>query len=128
MRICRLCSVEQPMECFENGKRWQCRRCRVARRNKVTKAENMRRFKLKTKFDLSVEEYDEMYEEQNGLCAICFEPEIEGRRLAVDHDHETGQLRRLLCNRCNRMLGFAKESIEILQNAIDYLTVHKARR
>lgn len=62
--------------------------------------------------------------EQKGLCAICEQPEKIGRALAIDHDHKTGRVRKLLCYRCNLLLGKADDDIEILQAAITYLQQH----
>lgn len=63
---------------------------------------------------------------QNGVCAICGNGETSKRQrsLSVDHDHETGAVRGLLCNRCNPMLGYARDDIAILQAAISYLQTH----
>ena len=58
--------------------------------------------------------------EQNAQCAICG---IQGK-LCVDHDHETGQVRKLICIACNHLLGKAKDSPVILQKAISYLQDH----
>lgn len=60
---------------------------------------------------------------QGGVCAICGNDEdgTGQRQLSVDHGHETGAVRGLLCNRCNPMLGYARDSIAVLQAAIEYL-------
>lgn len=63
---------------------------------------------LQRKFNISAEIYDIMLKKQNGVCAICSNTNDNGRRLAVDHDHQTGQIRGLLCNGCNRALGFVE--------------------
>lgn len=70
--------------------------------------------------------YAKMLAEQNGLCAACRQEEslvFRGkiRSLAVDHDHKTGSVRGLLCNRCNRVLGFVSDSRELLEALIEYL-------
>lgn len=70
-----------------------------------------RRESLKRLYAITPEQYDALYAAQSGLCAICHEPEsIEVKKrnpwtLAVDHDHETGAIRGLLCNRCNYLEG-----------------------
>jgi recombination endonuclease VII len=68
--------------------------------------------------------YAETLALQKGLCAICNKPPVPGRKLSVDHNHDTGQVRELLCPCCNSLLGMAKESDEILQRARDYLKKH----
>lgn len=86
---------------------------------------------LKKKYKISLLEYEEMYSNQEGNCAICGEPETRvsatGSKivLSVDHNHTTNKVRELLCYKCNVMLDSAKESIEILMNAISYLQKHK---
>jgi len=69
----------------------------------------------------TVKSYDEMYAVQNGLCAICLKPEKERAHLSVDHNHATGEIRGLLCHRCNLMLGSAQDSPFVLKNAVKYL-------
>src|SRR5438094_9480440 len=56
---------------------------------------------LKRKFGISLEQYEEMLAKQGGVCAICGAPPPEGTSLHVDHDHETGEVRGLLCFPCN---------------------------
>ena len=78
---------------------------------------------LKTRFNLTLKQYDEIAVKQNNVCAICKQSESrKGKpRLAVDHDHKTGKIRSLLCDRCNRLLGNAKDNISLLAEAIQYL-------
>lgn len=72
-------------------------------------------------FGLSAEEYDSMLDLQEGRCAICLQ-KPRTRRLAVDHDHKTGEVRGLLCNKCNhRILGSAHEDPAVLRRAARYL-------
>jgi hypothetical protein len=78
--------------------------------------------RLKAKFDMTCEEYDKIYEQQNKGCAICGAEKSEmGRILAVDHDHFTGKIRGLLCNKCNQGLGFFNDSVDLLESAVIYL-------
>ena len=78
--------------------------------------------RLRRTYDISSFEYDDMLEAQGGGCAICGKtPEAEGRRLSVDHDHETGRVRGLLCNLCNRGLGHFTHDLGLLYSAISYL-------
>ena len=86
---------------------------------------------LKAKYQLALEDYDLMLEVQDGLCAVCRRVEIskdprtgQVRLLAVDHDHQTGQVRGLLCSRCNCALGYVNDDILILQAMIAYLESH----
>lgn len=67
-----------------------------------------------------------MLSRQGGKCAICRGDNKYQReqRFSVDHDHETGKIRGLLCNHCNVMIGWAKESPEVLEAAADYLRLY----
>lgn len=85
------------------------------------------------KYGLTKDQYDSMLESQGGVCLICKRPEMrvnshgEVDSLAVDHDHETGKVRGLLCVRCNTMVGFSGDSPERLRNAADYLESFNVR-
>lgn len=72
-------------------------------------------------YGISMDEYREMLAGQGGVCAICGGVNKDGRQLFVDHDHATGEVRGLLCNLCNRGIGNMRDSIELLQGAIEYL-------
>ncbi len=76
---------------------------------------------LKRMYGITLKEYNQMFVDQNGLCMICGETEKNDRGLAVDHCHETGKVRGLLCQGCNSGIAFLKENISILENAIKYL-------
>jgi len=89
--------------------------------------ENDRRKKLKARFGITLEQYDEMFNAQDGACKICKNPEtIENRRLAVDHDHSTGKIRGLLCFKCNTIVGHIENSgLEIVESIFEYLKEEK---
>lgn len=73
-------------------------------------------------YGIKVADYDQMLAAQGGACAICARTENGKRRFFdVDHDHATGAVRGLLCNRCNRMLSNALDDVALLSKAIDYL-------
>ena len=85
-----------------------------------------RKWKLRTKYGLSIEEFNEMVTRQGNACAVCKKEESAvfngvAKRLAVDHCHETGKVRGLLCQSCNIALGNVKDNIKTLNNMIDYL-------
>ncbi len=60
------------------------------------------------------------YERQEECCAIC-KTEIEIMDSAIDHNHETGEFRGVLCKQCNRALGMFGDSPKVLRNALEYL-------
>lgn len=76
---------------------------------------------LKRRYGIDVEQQKQMYISQNGVCAICGKKFKNGKDMHVDHNHVTGKIRQLLCNRCNFLIGNANEDIFILSNAIAYL-------
>ncbi len=93
-----------------------------------------RHHQLRRKFAITSEEYDNLFESQNGVCAICFLPETAlskwgggGRLLSVDHCHSSGKNRGLLCARCNQGIGLLKDDPEVLKNAILYLEKYKCK-
>jgi hypothetical protein len=75
---------------------------------------------LKRKFGISLEDYDRLLAEQHGGCAICGDPPEPGTHLHVDHDHEDGRVRGLLCVRCNNGLGQFKEDDALIDEAAAY--------
>jgi hypothetical protein len=79
---------------------------------------------LRGRYGITEAQFNEMNENQGGLCAICHRTNLYGaktKELYVDHCHETKKVRGLLCNHCNRALGLFGDSIENLENAILYL-------
>jgi oligoribonuclease NrnB/cAMP/cGMP phosphodiesterase (DHH superfamily) len=85
----------------------------------------LKRNKIKgiTKYGITIEQYNNMLEEQNFVCPICKEPPKENnKRLHIDHNHDTGEVRGLLCSKCNGALGWYekhKEKIESYLNKTD---------
>jgi hypothetical protein len=77
---------------------------------------------LRRTFGITLEDFDAMLAAQGGGCAICGRPAPEGSSLHVDHDHETGVVRGLLCFTCNGALGMLTENDEFLTRAADYVT------
>jgi hypothetical protein len=77
-----------------------------------------RRSFVKTHFNLSHKQLNDMYAEQSNKCAIC---KKGGLLLGVDHCHTTGKVRGLLCMVCNRGIGMFKDDIILLKSAIKYL-------
>lgn len=80
---------------------------------------------LKQRYGISIEDYEGMLEKQEGCCAICgVHTSGEEKNLAVDHCHNTGKVRGLLCFDCNTGLGKLKDSEELLRKALKYLEVN----
>jgi hypothetical protein len=85
------------------------------------------RKKLRSKYGITYDEFRSMWERQGGVCAVCLLPPTgtdstgAPARLGVDHDHETGRFRGLLCHHCNLLIGLAKEDHVVLAAASVYL-------
>ena len=90
-------------------------------------AQHWRSWKLRHEYGIDIEEYDQILEVQRGVCAICHRTGSSKRRtrLVVDHDHETGKVRGLLCDGCNRALGLLKDNADVLRSAAEYVEQRK---
>jgi len=87
---------------------------------------SIRNRELKRKYGISLDEYNQLVESQGDSCAICGTTDKgvargKFRYWSVDHNHATGEVRGLLCQKCNVLLGMAKDDISILEKAIEYL-------
>jgi 5-methylcytosine-specific restriction endonuclease McrA len=76
---------------------------------------------LKTKYGITFEELRTKYMAQGGSCDVCHHKFISYTDMYIDHNHSTGQVRGILCQSCNSMLGFSKDNTSILSKGIDYL-------
>lgn len=135
-KVCRYCGVQLTQLNTNKGRLehrdYKCKQCERTQSHKqyhenpAKHAEYARASSLKGRYGISIEEYDRMFMIQSGLCAICHKPEtnlLHGspRRLAVDHNHSTGQIRALLCTKCNAVLGWASEDADVLRAAAEYI-------
>ena len=82
--------------------------------------EDRRDYQLRYKYNITLADYEVLFDGQGGLCKIC--GQTSSRLLVVDHDHATGKIRGLLCSNCNSGIGLLKDDIKVLANAISYLT------
>lgn len=102
------CGQVKPIEAFskraksKDGRQFWCKQCMKERKPKPLTFNQKRAYTLKHLYGLTVEQWDTMIIEQAGLCALCDEPM---KNPHVDHSHITKEVRRLLCLRCNTMLG-----------------------
>lgn len=92
------------------------------RRKCPTLKMRVRRYWLKSAYGMTQNDWADMFGRQGNACAVC--GKTDTKRWAVDHDHKTGKVRAVLCLRCNILLGHAKENMQTLQSAIDYLLRH----
>jgi hypothetical protein len=125
-KICTKCKKELPESTFSkkdsSGKRKsKCNRCRYKDRKENNPEWEFYK-NIKRRYNISKEEYDTMFNEQQGCCKIC-KTNIKylNRGLMVDHCHTTSKVRGLLCNNCNTILGMAKDNVDTLKECINYL-------
>ena len=83
--------------------------------------EARRGIRYKNRYGITLEDYESLYREQQGLCTICGKPPKPNQRLYVDHDHQTGKVRKLLCQGCNSGIGFFNHNPELLRKGAKYL-------
>lgn len=141
-RRCRICDEIKSLDNFQRrssrtlARRNECSDCfrRLARDRYHSDPDKHRDQMRRTMYGLAPGEYDRMNAEQNGLCAICGSPETSSerytgrsRKLFVDHHHASGQVRQLLCMRCNVGIGQFRDDPDLLKKAIAYLDKHRPR-
>lgn len=128
-KTCPKCGEERPIDKFYSYRR-ACKPCLIEdqRRLVSSRPDYYHACNLKRRYGISVDEYQTIIANQNSICPIC-EVEIpdtlayKGKRpVVVDHNHETGEVRGILCSGCNLVLGHAKENTTILYKAIVYLS------
>lgn len=104
--------------------KYKIRKRAYDQKNKLKKQVNHRKWWLKTKYNLTIDQYNILSEAQWGLCRICGKPEsIKNRRLVVDHNKNTGKIRSLLCYFCNVNIVscHTRDSVNQLS---EYLALH----
>lgn len=79
--------------------------------------------RLKRRFGMTLEDWDTMFEAQGGKCALCLQ--VPTSTLHVDHCHETGRIRSLLCSHCNKLLGIVERYSGLIEQMRNYLRGHK---
>lgn len=149
MKLCKKCNENKDLnEFYVKNKSTGCRftECKECRSNyhKSYYRNNLENFKeyykklditdkrkaqirnnhLNHKYGISLDDYENMFRLQGGLCKICQIPQSELKQnFAVDHCHKTGKIRGLLCKPCNQALGNFKDSVNLLESAINYLKI-----
>ena len=141
-RTCNKCHVTKDLETGfyltgrkndknKDNRHYTCKECTKARlkTSESQSPQRKRELHLRRKYDISLEEYDQMVKLQSGKCALCPATTPGGKHnnenWFVDHDHVTGKVRELLCFDCNIVLGIIKDSPEHLGRMITYILKHK---
>ena len=136
-KTCTRCYQVLPLSAFtvrQSGNRKghptsYCKACKVKRQSlnysNKTYLRVVRPYQLKTKYGITVDEYNSLLKKQGYRCAICGSNDGASAKgsstFSVDHCHGTGKVRGLLCNTCNRGLGLFKDDPSVLETAIKYL-------
>lgn len=119
---CRICHNKMQRDKYNSDPMAKVKRQLRAGRRKEKNPEAQRRAELKRLYGITLEDYVEMFVKQKEVCAICSQKCPTKKSLSVDHDHNTGKVRGLLCNRCNRALGMFQDNPELLIKAASYLS------
>lgn len=143
MKVCTTCKVEKPFtdfyksKSYKGGYGYRCKPCDTrarkdyeARHPQRVKGSH-RRANMLNKYGITLEQYDEMWKNQDGKCAICSvsmvnitidgDSKNKSNTACVDHCHGSGRVRGILCSTCNKGLGLFYDRIDLLENAINYL-------
>jgi Recombination endonuclease VII len=130
MKRCPDCGVSKSLEEFprnrncKDGRHPYCKPCHNARgkESKERLYGGSRHYHLMRRYGIGADEFDELVRRQGGVCVICGRPDPEH----VDHDHDTGAVRGILCFNCNGGLGQFRDSRDALRAAAEYLEAHDA--
>ena len=143
-KVCPKCRVSKRLsdfsrrQCTPTGYAYLCKQC-MSEYNQTYRQKNLLRARknanswrhknpgrifhnyLSSRYGITKAQYEKLLVSQQGRCAICGKKEKSRKRLSVDHDHATDQVRGLLCIRCNLILGHAKDEPSLLRKAASYL-------
>lgn len=142
LKWCGRCKKWLPLNHFSVNKvKWDglqercndCRKIHYSEVGKFTRAlppleirRHRRRIQVIKSYGITEETFASMLEKQEGKCAICGTTNWGKPSPSIDHNHKTGKVRALLCNRCNRVLGLAEDSPELLSKMSNYLKEYDA--
>ena len=128
---CRNCGEVKPISSFSKDKTrkdshcFYCKDC-VSLNQKMRRRPNCSTLNksrhLKSKYNITLEQYNQMFDEQRGVCAVCGTPAKDLKRnLAVDHNHRTGKIRGLLCFSCNSLIGRIEKNPLLIPTMMKYI-------
>lgn len=129
-KFCTKCGLEKDESEFnkhkvtKDGLNSWCKMCAKENHKKwyTENFKQIREQKIKNKFGITIDQYNEMLLKQNNKCAICGKHQNENKKsLAVDHNHKTGHVRGLLCYNCNISIGKLGDDLFGLIKAVDYI-------
>ena len=139
-KVCSTCKLSLPIERFgvcagyKDGRRGQCSKCRSKANMEALRLspkprpkanpEQTRRYKLKQKYRMEETDFQALLEKQGGVCAVCGTDKAGGRWgvFHVDHCHQSGLVRGLLCHQCNVTLGRMGDDLSSVMRYVRYLS------
>ncbi|MDT0381443.1 endonuclease VII domain-containing protein [Streptomyces sp. DSM 42041] len=131
-KVCSVCQEDKARSAFSpDGRRRDglysaCRSCRASTQREARQQQDNRTrqgLHFKSRYGITIQDYDRMFAEQDGKCAAC--GDTPQHRLHVDHDHDTGAVRGLLCAFCNKGLGCFQDDPNRLLGAAAYLMAQR---
>lgn len=127
IKKCSKCKVEKQVteffknKCKKDSYDGYCKDCTKLVRKKTDSKLNKERA-IKSRYGLTKIQLDLKFEKQNSSCGICKNKlDLNKRSTYIDHNHKTGETRDILCSKCNTVLGFVNEDIELLKEFIEYI-------
>jgi hypothetical protein len=133
LKTCFNCKLTKPIDSFYNDKRSNdgkaggCKKCREKRALELKFKDHdkhkrrLRNNRLKMRYGLTLDEFNQMLQSQGNCCAICMTVTPNGVGFVVDHNHETGKTRGILCPLCNKGLGYFGDTPEKFERAYTYI-------
>jgi len=136
VKTCRKCGEEKPHSAFNkhnDALQPRCKQCEAvyyqenkahisARNAAYRKAHPQSQRNWRSwRHGLTVEQYDVLMKDHEGVCAVCKQPEPQNKALSIDHNHLTGKVRGLLCHPCNAALGLLKEDSARIDRLMKYI-------
>ncbi len=132
VKFCPRCKLTLPASDFHKTSEWAkrkrfapwCKKCMRKWSREYAKSDKFRDSYFRKTYGITLKDYNNLLAKQNNCCAICGnQPDL----LVVDHNHETQQIRGLLCHKCNLILGMCREDLQHFKNFIQYLEVYNGK-
>ena len=121
-KLCPTCNVRKPLTDFFKYPSGHCySHCKDCGKQKSKDYSNI--VYRYSKYGITKEDFEAKLQKQDNTCAVCKEKFSNLSKIKIDHDHETGTVRGLLCHSCNVALGHFKDNVDILKTAIKYIKI-----
>lgn len=131
LKRCTKCGEDKPIDSFPKERRSpdgvasQCKTCKSDYNREWRERKGGNLYDRTIRYGISPEEYEELLDEQLNSCACCGSSDPKRKAgFVIDHDHDTGFIRGLLCHNCNIGIGLLGDSLSGLQTAVNYLRKH----